>query len=113
MTRVKKLYCAVHQKWYDPTKGPCPLCEKGEPGVPVLDTSSRDPITPLDMKTEFYAIPLESPDNLIMDQDTFRVYQEQLRKRAEETYRRIRLFRIINFIAALIFIIVFFILILI
>ena len=110
MTKVKKLYCAIHQRWYDPSKGPCPLCEKGVPGVPVVDNSKAQlppQFPPQNMPGEFFAIPLDSPDNIIMDPDSLKHYQEEMRRRAEETYKRIRLFRIINILSAVAFIAVF------
>ncbi|MHA1409935.1 MAG: hypothetical protein ACTSQY_06465 [Candidatus Odinarchaeia archaeon] len=108
MTKVKKLYCAIHQRWYNPEKGPCPQCEKGEPGIPVTDSLGHSGDLPLEPQANVYYLPADSMDGLPLDPEQMQIYQEELRRRRAEALKRMRMVRIFNLIMFIIFFIVFF-----
>jgi hypothetical protein len=103
MTKVKKLYCAIHQKWYNPSKGPCPLCESGQPGVSLEGDIGPSYDIPKEMQSNIFYIPTDAPEGMAIDPETIKLYQEQVKRSYEDTYRRIRLFRILNVIISIIF----------
>ncbi|MHA1239064.1 MAG: hypothetical protein ACTSSJ_07530 [Candidatus Odinarchaeia archaeon] len=89
MTRVKKLYCPIHDRWFNPAKGLCPECEKSEK------------IAIREANVESFQYP---PATLhIWDVDerdsSFRQINTFMELDADEAYRRIRLFRMINIIS--------------
>ena len=110
MGRVKKLYCQLHDRWFDPRKGMCPLCEMEEHDEEVFsntDTAGEE-LEPLD--TEFIFVQPVNIEGQILDSEDVKLYREQALKNIEEVHKRIKLFRLINTISIIIFMILLFIL---
>lgn len=110
MVKSKRLFCQVHEKWYDPSKGMCPLCEKEEyNGEDFFNDNISSGEADL-IDTEFVFMSPETFEGQILDPDSIKIYREQILRSAEEAYNRIKWFRIVNIISMIIFIAIIFLL---
>ncbi len=103
MVKVKKLYCPIHDRWFDPRTGLCPLCESEEEARvdysnnPMLGEED-EPIEP-----EFLLIQPVSFEGQVLDSDDIRLYREQALRNIEEVQKRIKRFRFVNALSIIIF----------
>ncbi len=105
MVKVKKLYCPIHDRWFDPREGLCPLCEMEAHSR--IDLSSN-PVSEEEIdlaEPEFLFIQPPSFEGQILDSDDIRLYREQALKNIESVQKRIRRFRVVNAVSLIIFMI--------
>ncbi|WEU40693.1 MAG: hypothetical protein OdinLCB4_001835 [Candidatus Odinarchaeum yellowstonii] len=103
MGKVKKLYCPIHDRWFDPREGLCPLCEVEED---AQTDSLNNPINDEENESfepEFLLIQPVSFEGQVLDSEDLRLYQEQALRNIEEVHKRIKRFRFINALSIIIF----------